>query len=29
MPHPELARITAGVAFACIAALIVWRRARR
>jgi hypothetical protein len=29
MQHPEFTRLTAGIAFAFIAALIVWRRARR
>jgi hypothetical protein len=29
MPHADVARIAAGVAFLFLAALIVWRRARR
>jgi hypothetical protein len=29
MPHAQVARIAAGVAFFLLAALIVWRRARR
>jgi len=29
MPHTELTRIAAGVAFFFLAALIVWRRTRR
>jgi hypothetical protein len=29
VPHPEVARIAAGIAFLFLAALIVWRRIRR